>query len=81
MPRQIKRSFRFERTTKNTARYAEEFDENGVAVGVLYVQKFALGTAVPQVLTITIEVPDVQQGGTRPAEGAVLGSEAPSPTA
>lgn len=52
--------FNYEKPTKNTVRYKEEVGEvahsdRDVAVGVLYVQKEALGEPVPQRLKVTIE--------------------------
>lgn len=61
MPRQIRRSFAFERETENTYRFHELTEPqagNGKAIGVLYIQKSALGSVPPQRITATIEVPD-----------------------
>ena len=52
--------FSYEKETKNTIRYQEELGDEAhssreVAVGVIYVQKEALGEPVPQRLRVTIE--------------------------
>lgn len=52
--------FTYERPTKNTIRYREELGEvshssRDIAVGILYIQREALGEPVPQRLKVTIE--------------------------
>jgi len=52
--------FTYEKPTKNCIRYQEELGDvahssKDVAVGVLYVQKEALGEPAPQRLMVTIE--------------------------
>jgi hypothetical protein len=47
-------SFIRERETKNTIRYAEDADVDPPAIGTLYVQKWLLGDAPPQKLTVII---------------------------
>jgi len=52
--------FTYEKETKNTIRYQEELGEvahssRDIAVGILYVQKEALGEPAPQRLRVTIE--------------------------
>ena len=48
-------TFAMERQTKNTVRYQEQTGGEPPVVGTLYVQRWALGTPIPQRLTITIE--------------------------
>ncbi len=55
--------FTYERPTKNTIRYQEELGEEAhssrdIAIGVIYIQKEALGEPVPQRLRVTIEEDD-----------------------
>ena len=52
--------FTYEKETRNTIRYREELGEmahssRDIAIGILYVQKEALGEPVPQRLRVTIE--------------------------
>jgi len=52
--------FTYERPTKNTVRYREELGEEAhssreVAVGVIYIQKEALGEPPPRRLKVIIE--------------------------
>jgi hypothetical protein len=48
-------TFAMERETKNTVRYQEQTGGEPPVVGTLYVQRWALGTPIPQRLTVTIE--------------------------
>ncbi len=48
-------TFTLERETKNTIRYQEETSGQPPAIGTLYIQKWAVGTPVPQTLTVTVE--------------------------
>lgn len=54
----ITREFTYERTTKNTVRYQEVVVADIPVIGVLYVQKLALGSKTPQKITVTIEIKD-----------------------
>lgn len=52
--------FTYEKETRNTIRYQGELGEvahssKDVAVGIIYIQKEALGEPVPQRLKVTIE--------------------------
>ncbi len=52
--------FTYEKETKNTIRYQEELGDEArssrdMAIGVIYVQKEALGEPAPQRLRVTIE--------------------------
>jgi len=52
--------FSYEKETKNTIRYREELGEEAhssrnIAVGVIYIQREALGQPVPQRLKVIIE--------------------------
>lgn len=52
--------FTYEKPTKNTARYREElgdeaYSDKDYAVGVIYIQKQALGTPPPRQLKVVIE--------------------------
>ena len=47
-------TFTFERATKNTIRY-EEQKGTPPMVGILYLQKWAVGAPPPQSITVTIE--------------------------
>jgi hypothetical protein len=47
-------TFSLERETKNTIRYAEQTDGKPLAVGTIYVQKWAMGQNPPKTLVITI---------------------------
>ena len=44
-----------ERETKNTVRFQEEANGKPPVIGTLYVQRWALGEPLPQLLTVTIE--------------------------
>jgi len=48
--------FKMEKETKGTYRYQEE-TENGQPpkIGTLYIRKWALGSPIPQNLTVTVE--------------------------
>ncbi len=48
-------TFTLERETKNTIRYQEQTTGEPPAIGTLYIQKWAVGTPVPQTLTVTVE--------------------------
>ena len=48
-------TFAMERETKNTVRYQEQTAGEPPVVGTLYVQRWALGSPIPQRLTVTIE--------------------------
>jgi hypothetical protein len=47
-------TFSLERETKNTIRYAEQNDGKLLAVGTIYVQKWAMGQNPPRTLVITV---------------------------
>jgi len=51
-----KLQFRFEKETKNTIRYAEVTEGQPPVIGSLYIQKWFLGTPVPQQITVTIKL-------------------------
>ena len=53
--KRLELKFSREKETKNTWRYKEDESEFEASVGVLYVQKGALGEPVPQRLRVTIE--------------------------
>jgi len=71
--------FTFEKETKNTIRYQEQTDGKPPVVGSLYVQKWALGTPVPEALQVTIfgsGVPMTEEV----LEAVQFASGAPDPT-
>lgn len=52
--------FIYEKPTKNTIRYKEElgdeaYSDKDIAIGVIYIQKQALGEPVPRRLKVVIE--------------------------
>lgn len=47
-------SFEFERSTKNTHRFAEVAEEGEAVIGTLYIQKSAIGEEPPESITVTI---------------------------
>ena len=47
-------TFKLERETKNTIRYAEDVNGKPPAIGTLYVQKWLLGNEPPMNLMVTI---------------------------
>ena len=52
-----------ENDTKNTVRYAETNDINSKAViGMVYVQKQALPSPIPQSIKITLSFPETEDG-------------------
>lgn len=51
-----KLQFRFEKETKNTIRYAEVTEGQPPVIGSLYIQKWFLGTPVPQQIEVTIKL-------------------------
>ena len=54
------RTFIFERETKNTIRYTEDPAEDPPVIGVLYVQKWALGPDPPVSLLVTVQEEEQQ---------------------
>jgi hypothetical protein len=58
-------TFTFEKETKNTIRYQEQTDGKPPAIGSLYVQKWALGNPVPEILQVVVfgtpTVPEVTE--------------------
>jgi len=48
-------TFTLERETKNSVRYQEQTTGEPPAIGTLYIQKWAVGTPIPQTLTVTVE--------------------------
>ena len=53
----IERTFRIEKETKNTLRYAEVAEGQPPIVGTLYVQKWAF-KGTPQTIQVTLDVPE-----------------------
>lgn len=49
-------TFKLDRTTKNTVRYAEQAEGQRPVVGMLYVQKAELPEPPPKRVRVTIEV-------------------------
>ncbi len=47
-------TFKLERETKNTIRYAEDVNGKPPTIGTLYVQKWLLGNEPPKNLMVTI---------------------------
>ena len=65
--RELTLTFKLERETKNTVRY-EEVDEAGAPADVpvlrtLYIAKHTLGGGRPQIIQVTISLPDPVEGG------------------
>jgi len=50
--------FCYEKETKNTIRFQEKTEGQPPVIGTLYIQKWFLGTPVPQQITVTIKVGD-----------------------
>jgi len=48
--------FNYEKETKNTIRYTESVEGQPPVIGTLYIQKWFLGTPVPQQITVTIKL-------------------------
>ena len=49
-------TFKLDKETRNTVRYAEEAEEQRAVVGMLYVQKSELKEPYPKRIRVTIEV-------------------------
>ena len=49
-------TFKLEKETKNTVRYAEEAEERRPVVGTVYVDKYELPQPFPERIRVTIEV-------------------------
>ena len=56
-----KLSFKQDKETKSTIRYAEVTDGKPPIVGSLYVQKWALGDVIPDTLEVTISSTDAKR--------------------
>jgi hypothetical protein len=48
-------TFKLEKETKNTVRYAEEAEGRRPVVGTVYIDKYELGQPYPQRIRVTIE--------------------------
>ena len=48
--------FSYEKETKNTVRFREATEGQPPIIGTLYIQKWFLGTPVPQQITVTIKL-------------------------
>jgi hypothetical protein len=49
-------TFKMEKETKNTVRYAEEAEDRRPVVGTVYVDKYELPKPYPERIRVTIEV-------------------------
>jgi hypothetical protein len=49
-------TFKIEKETKNTVRYAEEAEDRRPVVGTVYVDKYELPKPFPERIRVTIEV-------------------------
>ena len=49
-------TFKMEKETKNTVRYAEEAEDRRPVVGTVYVDKYELPKPFPERIRVTIEV-------------------------
>ena len=49
-------TFKLEKETKNTVRYAEEAEDRRPVVGTVYVDKYELPKPYPEKIRVTIEV-------------------------
>ena len=49
-------TFKIEKETKNTVRYAEEAEDRRPVVGTVYVDKYELPKPYPERIRVTIEV-------------------------
>ena len=51
-------TFKLEKETKNTVRYAEEAEDRRPVVGTVYIDKYELPNPYPQKIRVTIEPVD-----------------------
>ncbi len=49
-------TFKLEKETKNTVRYAEEAEDRRPVVGMVYVDKYELPKPLPERIRVTIEL-------------------------